>query len=315
MSTLSANPRPRTTRSLALPRLREMVAIALVAAAVGYVLHHLPPLSDHLVAGVAIVVFAAGAVALGLGALSAERRASALPTVIVPPPGGIEVRPLQQQDLDFCAALHADALNHGFFVRFGPRFIRSYLAAFLDSPHAVAFAATAGGEPVGWLVGSLDARAHVRWVIRHRGVVLGLQGAAAMALHPGAGLRFLRTRVRRYAGAWRRHRRADAPREDERGAPAAALNEDERGAPAAVLNHVAVLPGARGLGAGRRLVRAFEDEARRQGAPRAFLTTLEGPDGAASFYASLGWQRSGLQVTPEGRSMEEWTLDLRGGGA
>ena len=37
----------------------QALAVALVAAALGYLLHHLPPLRDHPVAGVAIALAAA----------------------------------------------------------------------------------------------------------------------------------------------------------------------------------------------------------------------------------------------------------------
>jgi ribosomal protein S18 acetylase RimI-like enzyme len=301
MSSLSATPRSEPGRAVRVPRLPQTIAIALAAAAVGYALHHLPPLDDHLVTGVAISLLAAGAVAVGLRAVGPRRQAYALPTVLVPPPGGVEARALRHEDLDFCAALHADALEHGFFVGLGPGFLRTYYAGFLDSPHAVAFVATVAGHPVGSLVGTLRARAHVRWLIRHCGPRLVLDAAAAMALHPAAALRFLRTRARRYAGAWRRHRAAQAPR-------ARAANAD-----AAVLSHVAILPGARGLGAGRLLVREFEEAARRDGAAVAVLTTLEGPAGAGRFYENLGWTLTGLRRTPDDGRMEEWTRDLSGG--
>ena len=303
MSILSASTRRRSNRQLAIPRLSEILAIALAAAVVAYALHHLPPLSDHLAASVAVVLLTAAAAAVAVGAVSAERRAPTLPTVLVPPPGGIEARPLRAEDLEFCTALHAEALEHGFFVGLGPRFLRSYYAAFLDSPHALAFAAIVGDQPVGFLVGAVDARSHARWLVRHRGVALGLRAAGGMALHPAAAVRFLRTRLRRYAGAWHRHRRSDAPSR----APVAGGT--------AVLSHVVVLPGARTLGAGGSLVRAFEAEARRRGAERAFLSTLEGADGAGSFYATLGWRRSSQLRTPDGRRMEEWARDLRGGDA
>lgn len=301
MPSLTASPRPSSHRQAAVPRLWETLAIAVVAAAVAYALHHVPPLSDHLAASIALVLLGAASAALVVAGVGAQRRAYALPTVLVPPPGGVETRALGPEDLEFCAALHAHALEHGFFVELGPRFLRSYHAAFLDSPYALAVAATVGGKPVGFLVGTVNARSHARWLVGRRGVVLGLQAAAGMALHPAAAFRFLRTRLRRYAGTWRRHRGVEAP------------SHAHAGGNVAVLSHVAVLPGARGLGAGALLVRTFQAEARRRGAERAFLTTLEGADGAGRFYARLGWRRSAESRSPDGRRMEEWTRSLGGG--
>lgn len=280
----------------ALPRpLADGLVVGFAAAALGYGLHHLPPLSSHPALGVAIALVATGVVATALGRIAAPRRRSGLPTLVVAPTADERARPLRRGDLDFCAALHADALPHGFFVELGPRFLRSYYATFLDSPHAVALLASVGGHPAGALVGVLSPRAHARWVLRRRAVTLALRGAASMALRPRPALRFLKTRLGRYAASWRRHATGSA-----------SGGADEP----AVLSHVAVVAGARGTGAGRRLVRSFEREARRAGARRAVLSTLEGHEGAGAFYARLGWRRSGSHATADGRRMEEWTRDL-----
>jgi GNAT superfamily N-acetyltransferase len=301
MSILTAQ-RHAAPRRVRVPYAREIVAVACVAAALGYVVHHVPPLREHPSVGVAVALLAAAGAAVGLSALGRGHREYQLPTVLVPPPGGAEIRRLDRDELAFCAALHCDSLPHGFFVKLGTRFLRAYYATFLDSPHAVALVATVSGQPVGVLVGVLRPRAHARWLMGHRGPALALRGALAMAMHPVAALHFLRTRLRRYARAWRRHRAAD-PR-----------LPGGRDAGAAVLSHVAVVPGARGTAVGRRLVRAFEAEAVRYGATRAYLTTLEGPQGAGSFYARLGWSRARSHLTPDGVRMEEWTRGLDEGG-
>lgn len=301
MSTETAQRAGRVSRPGAFPYLAVGISTALLAAVLGYAVHHLPPLQDHPVTGVAISVLAAGAIALGLGSLIARPPAYQLPTVVLTSPGGPQVRPLARGDLGFCAALHAEALPHGFFVQLGQRFLRAYYATFLDSPYAVALAAGIEGQPIGALVGVLDPRAHARWVTRHRGVPLALRGAVAMVSHPGAAFRFLRTRVGRYARAWRRHRHGEAT------APHGPTDIP------AVLSHVAILPGARGVGAGAALVRAFEASARAVGVRRAILTTLQGPDGAGTFYAALGWANAGLRPTADGVPVEEWERELTEG--
>lgn len=301
MFALPASSRRRTGRAIAFPRLLEAVAIALVAATLGYAFHHLAPLDGHLVATGVVVLLLAAVAGVGMGLLTFARAEQRLPTVVVAQPGEVEAGPLRRQDLAFCSALHSEALGHGFFVALGDRFLRGYYATFRDSPHAIGLIARVGDQPVGFLVGAVEARAHARWVIRHRGAALALYGAAGLVRRPGAALRFLRTRLRRYAGTWRRHRGSGGvPRPDSAG-------------DAAVLSHVAILPGARRLGAGRLLVREFEAETRRRGAERAFLTTLTGEDGAGQFYAALGWRQSADLSTADGRRVEEWTRDLRDG--
>ena len=301
MATQTARRSGGTSRAATFPYFAEAAATVLLAALLGYVLHHTPPLRDHALLGVAFSVLTAGAIAFGLGALMGRRAAYQLPTVVVAPRGGPQLRSLSREDLEFCAALHAETLPHGFFVRLGPRFLRSYYATFLESPHAVALAASIspGAQPIGALVGILDPRAHARWVLRHRGPALALRGALAMVLHPGTALRFLRTRLGRYARAWRQHRGEPAPRASG-GAPA-------------VLSHVAVLPGGRGTGAGRVLVSAFEARARAAGVARAVLTTLEPPRGAGAFYEALGWQYASSTRTADGQRVEVWERDLSAG--
>lgn len=274
------------------------LAVALAAAALGYLAHHVPPLDEHAVASAVTALGIAALGAWGLAALLSPGEMPVLPRVVVASPGGATTRALTDADLDFCAALHTAALGHGFFTDLGPRFLRSYYATFVDSPHAVARVATVAGQPVGALVGILRPRAHVRWVIRRRGVLLALHAAAGLATRPGAALRFARTRVARYLRAWRRHRGADA-------APVGPPQPEP-----AVLSHVAVVPGARGVGAGRTLVESFEADAREAGARRAILTTLDGPAGAGGFYAGLGWRRSGTQTTPDGAEVQQWVHDL-----
>nr|WP_245689075.1 GNAT family N-acetyltransferase [Thermoleophilum album] len=176
--------------------------------------------------------------------------------------------------------------------------MRAYYRTFLDSPHAVAIKTDVGGQAVGFLVGATRARAHRRWTLRHRGATLALLAAAGLVGHPRVAVRFVRTRLARYLRTWRRHRVNES-------AQRSVVAPDP-----AVLTHVAVVPGARGSGAGQQLVEAFTDHARRAGADRALLTTLAGEGGAGGFYERLGWRKSGVHTTADGHRVEEWTFAL-----
>ena len=281
-------------------QLSQGLAIALVAAALGYVLHHVPFLEDHAMVGAAVSLAVAGVAAVAVGALAVPARRRVLPVVVLAPELDSPVRPLDGRDVEFCVALHRQALGHGFFVQLGDRFMHAYYRAFLESPHAVAIKAEVGGQAVGFLVGARRARAHRHWTLRHRGALLALLGVAGLIGHPRAAFRFAGTRLGRYARTWRRER-ADEPSQHS------AVNTDP-----AVLTHVAVVPGARRSGAGRRLVEAFADEALRAGAGRALLTTRADDAGAGSFYERLGWRRSGTHRTADGGEVEEWVRDLDG---
>lgn len=280
-------------------QLSQGLAIAIVAAALGYVLHHVPFLEDHAMLGAALSLAVAGLAAVAIGAIAVPVRRRVLPVVLLAPGIDSPIRPLERRDVEFCVALHREALGHGFFVELGDRFMRAYYGALLDSPHAVALKVEVGGQAVGLLVGALRARVHRSWMIRHRGALLVVLGSAGLIGHPRAAFRFARTRLRRYARTWRRQR-LDEPEE-----------QLAIGADPAVLTHVAVVPGARRSGAGRRLVEAFTDQALHAGAHRALLTTLA-DEGAGSFYERLGWRRSGTHTTADGREVEEWVRELQG---
>jgi ribosomal protein S18 acetylase RimI-like enzyme len=62
-------------------------------------------------------------------------------------------------------------------------------------------------------------------------------------------------------------------------------------APILALYDLFVSPQHRGCGAGRKLLLAAEEEARRHGASRMDLTTARSNLAAQSLYASLGWIR------------------------
>ena len=297
---LSSSERPRSHGTTPVAPLAQGLAIALVAAALGYMLHHVPFLEDHAVVSAAISLLAAGIAAVALGAIAVPARRRVLPVVVSAPGRESPVRPLERSDIDFCVALHREALGHGFFVELGDRFMRAYYRASLASPHAAAIKAEVDEQAVGFLVGAVRARAPRGGMLRHRGALLAVLGVAGLIRHPRAAFRFARTRLGRYARTWR-ERRFDDPEQPS------AVTADP-----AVLTHVAVVPGARRSGAGRRLVETFVDEARGAGAGRALLTTLANEAGAGRFYERLGWRRSATHVTADGHRVEEWILDLDG---
>lgn len=275
-----------------------LALVAVAAAALTYVLHHLPPLEQHAVEVVLTVVASAALLVLVPALAEAGRHHPLLPVVLVAGPDERTRRPATEQDVPFTAALQARALEHGFFVGLGPRFLRAYHRTFLDSPYAVALVAEVAGQPVGMLLGTLDPSAHRRWVLRRRGVSLLLLGIPAMLGRPIVAGRFLRTRLTRYLAAWRRHRKAREP------------SSGRLDRPPAVLSHVAVLPGARGTGSGRGLVDAFVAHAAVHGTRRVVLATLRGGP-AEDFYRRLGWTPAADPAPRNDTPMRTLSLDLK----
>lgn len=276
--------------------LRRLAPVAALAATgLIYGLHHTTPLEGHSVGVVLVVVAAAGvgvAIVFAALAASADRQ---LPVVVTLRPRSAHLRGAEAGDLDFCAALQRETLPHGFFAELGHSFLRAYLGTFVSSPHAVALLLTVDDAPVGMVVGVLRPRAHRQWVLRHRGFRLATIGAAALATRPRLGLRFLHTRVARYARAWR-GRRSPAP--------------GSTAAQPAVLSHVAVAPGAEGAGFGRRLVDAFVGAAGAAGASSVVLATLADEAGAAGFYRKLGWHEDRTILDFDGQPMTIFSLSL-----
>lgn len=269
---------------------------ALAAAGSMYALHH-TSLDGHGLWVALLIVAAAAFVAVFPAALarSAERQ---LPVVVTVRPGSAEIREVRMDDLDFCAALHAQTLPHGFFAQLGHRFLRAYLATFVASPHAVALLVTAHDVPVGMVVGVLRPNAHGRWVVRRHGVRLALLGGMALACRPRLALRFFRTRVAKYRSVWARRRMP--PLNEARAQPA-------------VLSHIAVAPGAQRARLGGQLVEAFVEAARAAASTRVVLTTLADENGAAGFYRRHGWVEETPRRGLDGQSMIGFSLVLDAG--
>lgn len=201
------------------------------------------------------------------------------------------------------AELHAERLPHGFFVRLGPRYLRSYHRTFIGHDSAVALVADRGGYVTGFLVGAVDVKDHRHFVVRRHAWRLAAIGLAALATRPPLAVEFTRTRLGRYIrGLARALRRAPSPQTGAAPRPEAPRT--------AVLTHVAVDSQAAGRGTGSALVGSFVDAARREGADRIELVTLAGPAGAGEFYRRLGWRQSSERASA-GSQFLRFFLDLR----
>lgn len=215
-----------------------------------------------------------------------------------------DLRPLTTRDLDRVADLHQRELPHGLFPLLGRAFLRRYHATFIASPHAVALAAPEEGEPTGFLVGTLDQRAHHHWLMRHRALRLAIAGLVGLLTHPRALGLFLRTRMGRYL---RGLLRALRPRP----ARAAPSEQATAGGPVAVLMHVAVDPGHRGGGLGRHLTEELVEQAEAAGAAEVRLVTRT-DRGAGRFYERLGWSPAARRRTRDDTVVTEYRIATAG---
>lgn len=209
------------------------------------------------------------------------------------------IRPMTQGDLPFVSRLHLESLNHGLFPALGYRFLKAYLNTFIVSPFAVALIAEDDGVPLGYLVGTLEDRAHYGHIVKRWGPRLAVNGLIALSTRPMVAFRFLRTRAFRYArGAIRL----------AGGSPSGPAQAPAR--KDAVLTHMAVVASARSRGVGRRLAETFIENARRSGADGVALTTRASARGAAGFYEKLGWCVVTEFVDRDGLAWQRLRLDL-----
>ncbi|MCZ4569887.1 GNAT family N-acetyltransferase [Rhodococcus erythropolis] len=219
--------------------------------------------------------------------------------------GPIHVRHAALPDLSTSARLHLEALPVGLFPQLGYRFLRRWHASFVARPHAVAFvAADADQNILGFLLGTLDHRAHLSQVLRDRRTVVSLaaHGFIALAVRPRLAARFVRTRARPWCSAVSELLSLRPPK--------ARRNHSSAREPAdatAVLVAIAVDPTQRGHGIGAQLTVAFETAASRYGTPTAELVTAVGDDDSDSshgFYDRLGWIPARVYLDRDGCRMQ-----------
>ena len=198
--------------------------------------------------------------------------------------------------LPAAAALHGEALPHGFFPRLGRSFLEAYLATYVDDPAGIAIAAVEDRRLVGFVVGSSAPATRRSHVLRRHGMRLGWRGVTALVRQPRLAVHFLRTRGGAYLS------RIAQTAFKRRG-----VNEATASGRLAVLAHVAVDPTARGTGVGAALVHDFERQAADAGVARIVLVTLSA-GGAGDFYRKLGWREDGRSGDRDG---VQWTRFVR----
>lgn len=216
-------------------------------------------------------------------------------------PVSIEVVPGTASLLPRTAELHQELLPHGLFPSLGRRFLVRWHRTFITSPFGVsAVALGPEGQCCGFLLGSSDQRGYVSDTVRHDGHALAALGALALLGRPRLALRFLRTRAGRYAGRLLRVRARPSAAGGASAAPAA---------PVAVLHALGTVPQVRGQGVGAALLAHYEAEVYRRGVRHIQLVT-NADDGAAEFYAKLGYRESDRRPNRDGALVIQLDRDL-----
>jgi ribosomal protein S18 acetylase RimI-like enzyme len=241
----------------------------------------------------------------------------------------VEIRQLRREDTTASATLHREVLDMEFLARCGPRFLRCYHRAWIDSPASLALAAVdEHGRLVGVLLGALDPSTHFRTMVRRHGLALTVWLVARAMTDRTFGRELLTTRLSRYAGGvvrivssgvssalWRTSVESPGPTP---AAPVSTAGDSDAAAPSGrgiraptsgEITHLMVTPDMRGGGVGRELLAEAGRLGKRGGLDDFVLVTP--PDLAArAFYEHLGWHFVGELTSRSGESFVRYRLPL-----
>jgi len=175
----------------------------------------------------------------------------------------------------------------GFFLSsLGPKFLGHFYLGVVDAPEGISFVyLNEAGQPAGFVSGTSNPRGFYKRLLKRDWLKFSIASLGTLMRNPGA--------VRRIA------RGLLHPGQNP-------VGDDVAG-----LFSIGVLPELQGTGAGKKLVHAFLDEARKRGCKRVFLTTdRDNNEVVNHFYEKLGFVVEREYTTPEGRNMNEYWITL-----
>lgn len=195
------------------------------------------------------------------------------------------LRAITHNDILTVVKVHKQSFE-GFFLTFlGSAFLSELYRAILIDPSSICFLIEYQDTVVGFVVGTENQAGFYRRLLRNRWWCFAATSVFPLLSRPSIFPRLLRAFS----------------------ASAAATKVDKCG----TLMSIAVLPDTQGSGIGKRLVQAFLQEAANRGLNQVDLTTdRENNEATNNFYKNLGFTCTRSFVTPEGRAMNEYVIDL-----
>lgn len=202
----------------------------------------------------------------------------------------LTIRSAQHTDVDSVVTVHLEAFQ-GFFLSFlGSAFLRELYKAILADPSGMGYVCEQSQQIVGFVFGTDQPAGFYGRLLRRRWWRFGLASVVPVLRRPSVILRLLR--------AFRM--------------PQQASHESGVG----TLMSIAVSPGMQAKGVGRALVHAFLQEAARRQLKKINLTTdRRDNDPVNHFYEKQGFSMAHSFVTPEGRPMNEYVIELHAVGS
>lgn len=175
----------------------------------------------------------------------------------------------------------------GFFLTFlGAEFLGLLYESMRTDPEGLVLVASSGQGVEGFVAGVTQQSGFYRRLINQKKWAFGIASIKALLKRPSIAPRLIRALKR----------------------PAEASSSSA----AACLMSIAVRSNARGKGIGKRLVEAFCSEMANRGVSSICLTTdRDDNDETNQFYQKLKFRLSRTFVTPEGRAMNEYVIEVK----
>lgn len=189
-------------------------------------------------------------------------------------------------DVKYVVAVHLVSFP-GFFLSFlGSRFLALFYSGICSVPEGIAFVyLNDAGIPVGFVAGTSNPGGFYSRLLKQKWLKFALASIVPVFKKPSI---------------FRRVARAVSHPSDN------PIGDDVAG-----LFSIGVLPELQGTGAGKKLVKAFLDEAIKRGCQKVFLTTdRDSNDDVNLFYTKLGFSVERQYVTPESRRMNEYWMTI-----
>ena len=174
----------------------------------------------------------------------------------------------------------------GFFLTvLGPTFLRNLYTAILEDPNGICFVATQNMKILGFVAGTAQPAGFYRRLLSRQWLHFAWSALPHAVQHPTIVPRLLRAFSM----------------------PAQVTQHAGRG----TLMSIAVLPECQGSGIGQLLVCTFLNEAIQHGLRHVDLVTdRDNNEPTNKFYQRMGFVCDRSFVTPEGRAMNEYIIDL-----
>jgi ribosomal protein S18 acetylase RimI-like enzyme len=197
-----------------------------------------------------------------------------------------QIRKMEIEDLPSVIQVHIKSFP-GFFLSFlGPAFLSELYSSIVRDIYGISYVYIFDGEILGFVSGTAEPRGFYRRLMRKWWRFM-FASFNPVIRNPKIIPRLFRALLK--------PQQTDSRKD------------------VALLMSIAVLPERQGEGAGKQLIKAFLNEAYSRGIKTVELATdQENNDYANRFYQKLGFEIFSTYITPEGRKMNEYKIDVNG---